>query len=302
MQNNTALNSIERSEGMFVSYFATLFSADENNADFKQVRWRTSDGVREKFGNISYEHVSRMTKLLIQTGLVEKADKYRYKITDLGKLLYQKGFKYQSICLLEEKRKGKEYLLKFISDMSNSLQKQCNHISDHILSMRSYIEVTKDEFLNISQRHPSSFEKSLLLNTDERMLWDIKRRNKGTEDHELETIFSMVRRNVGYIKDKKWFDKLDLCIKEAIKLLNECKEKWGKDGADIFSSAWGKCQTKWFTSADQISRVMRHRLGFDLEVEETEYPQEILDMLDRTDHFAHIPRRDIYDNLTHCIE
>lgn len=249
-------NTKKRSEEIYISYLATLISAATKGEDFKQERWRTSDRVVEKFGHISREHVSRMTSLLIHFGLFEKVDRHFYKITDRGKEVYQKGFKYQICRILELKRIGENYVFDYLADMSNSIKKAVNHSSDHVLLGCSYIEETKDELINISQSLFGSFVDHISLSPEERMLKNIKKRDFGIDEKDIDTLFAMVRRNVGYIKNKRWFDEFNRCFQTAANWLKQCRETW-EDGETYFSTMWTKMgRSKTFISAEQLYELL----------------------------------------------
>jgi hypothetical protein len=90
------------------------------------------------------------------------------------------------------------------------------------------------------------------------MIKNIKKRNSHfIEEKDLNGIFSLVRKSVGFIPKKRWFDEFDRCLKTAYDWLMHCRERYKKDGDKYFASMWKKMGSNaWFDNADDLYNIL----------------------------------------------
>jgi DNA-binding transcriptional ArsR family regulator len=302
LPNNTAKNTKIRTKEIDVSLAATIIKAATQETYFSQVAY-VDFKAKDLDGGLAKDTVSRKIKLFIEYGIIEKLKRGFYRLTALGKILHERGFKYHLERIADIRRRGKEEVKKYLKSMSDGTLFQSSLQSNLLASVRSYIELTKERISsNISHRHPSACEKSLSLNTDERMFRDIKKRNPDIEDQDLELVFSLVRGNVGFIKNDLWLEEFNQCIKDGLELYTKFEETF-KDKAETFIKAWRNAGKRgWFKSANKLKAVLNSQYEKRCPKEIEKWTEEQWNEKIDPTFFQKLENRVINANHTHCVE
>ena len=252
-----AQNSFQRAEKWFVSLFARVEYYEKNSLPMSIAKWVENYNWNHPEEEISEKTAYRHLNALIDLGLVERISVHKYKLTEQGHIVKDSGFANTLKKFYQWKRMGRIDAIKefFLSATKQQLSNQLSSFS-----YCSYIEGTKDAFLNISNSLFGSFANHITKSPEERMKMNIKRRNLdvlGIKKDDFDILFSMIRRDIGFIKNKRWFDEFVECLKVASEWLNYARDVWN-DGSDYFSTMWIRTlkNKRRFASADELHHLL----------------------------------------------
>jgi hypothetical protein len=256
LPNNLACNSFNRYIDVQISLYATVIKSIEKGTPFNREAWVYYYNTKNPDTPTSSITAYRSMKKFERLGFIERKDCHNYVLTERGRIVAL-SFKKTLMMINRWLKMGQKEAVEnyFLTYASEQLKGQLKGFFDC-----SYIEQTKNRITNISSRLYGSFVDHVTMTPEERMLKNIKKRNLGIEKHEIEQLFKLIRHNVGFIKDPKWFEVFNALLQTANKWLQTCKTLW-TDGADYFINMWLKMGQKAFTKPEQLNEILNRLLN-----------------------------------------